>query len=99
MMCRWEVDPLDVEDTENSSSSPNTTDVGITFVPSATGYDTSLRTPLNIEWPDYLAVRPDFDQLVRYSLPWSRCRVARMSSGSGSAAVTIWSPAWISMVW
>jgi hypothetical protein len=22
-----------------------------------------------------------------------------MSSGSGSAAVTIWSPAWISMVW
>ena len=44
-------------------------------------------------------VGPDFDQLVRYSLPWSRCRVARMSSGSGSAAVTIWSPAWISMVW
>jgi hypothetical protein len=65
MMCRWDVDPLDVEDTENSSSSPNTTDVGITFVPSATGYDTSLRTPLNIEWPDYLAVRDfEFNRLL-----------------------------------
>jgi len=46
-----------------------------------------------------IRIKPDFDQLVRYSLPWSRCRVARMSLGSGSAAVTIWSPAWISMVW
>jgi hypothetical protein len=47
----------------------------------------------------FTSVKPDFDQLVRSSVRWSRCRVVRMSSGSGSAAVTIWSPAWISMVW
>jgi hypothetical protein len=41
-----------------------------------------------------VGMRADFDQLVRCSVSRSRSSAARMLSGSGSAAVTIWSPAW-----